>query len=89
MSVSVYNPARKLWQQTWVDDQGSYIALEGGYKDGNMILQTLRNPAAPKQVSRMVFKDIKKDSFLWNWEGSKDGGKTWTLNWQITYTRKS
>src|SRR5687767_7290411 len=29
-SWSVYNANTKQWQQTWVDNQGAYIALTGG-----------------------------------------------------------
>src|SRR5437868_4042146 len=35
-SWSVYMPGPKKWRQTWVDDSGSYIALEGGWADGKM-----------------------------------------------------
>ena len=87
MSVSVYDPNNKLWRQTWVDNQGSYIALTGKVEDGNMTLTTLSRPKAPNAFSRMVFKNVKPDSFDWNWEGSQDGGKTWKLNWHLHYTR--
>ena len=36
----------------------------------------------------MVFKNITHDEFDWSWEGSKDGGKTWTVVWPIHYKRK-
>jgi hypothetical protein len=87
-SVSVYNPKSKLWQQTWVDNQGSYIALSGEYKDGKMILTTLPRPKAPKTASRMIFHDIKPNSFTWDWESTADGGKTWKLAWRLNYVRK-
>jgi hypothetical protein len=37
---------------------------------------------------RMVFTNIKPDSFDWRWEASTDGGKTWQVNWPIHYKRK-
>ncbi len=86
-SHSVYDPAAKLWRQTWVDNQGSYIALTGKFAIGKMILQTIPNPLKPKTASRMVFKNIKKDSFDWNWESSVDAAKTWKLAWHLHYTR--
>ena len=87
MSVSVYSPAKKKWEQTWVDDQGSYFALSGEFKDGKMVLTTNPNPAAPKQFGRMTFHNITENSFTWDWEGTTDGGKTWSLNWQLLYKR--
>lgn len=87
-SWSVYSPQAKKWRQTWVDDAGGYIPLSGEFKDGKMILQTLTNPAKPENASRMVYYNITKDAFDWNWEATADGGKTWTLNWHVHYTRK-
>ena len=37
---------------------------------------------------RMVFKNIRSDSLDWSWERSTDGGKTWTVQWPIHYTRR-
>lgn len=88
-SWSVYNPKTKLWQQTWVDDQGEYIVLTGTYSDGKMTLTT--EPAmnnGVKIINRMVFHNITKDSFDWEWEATIDEGKTWKNNWHIHYQRK-
>jgi hypothetical protein len=37
---------------------------------------------------RMVWYNITRDRFDWNWERSNDGGVTWRVLWQIQYTRK-
>ena len=89
-SWSVYNTQTKLWQQTWVDNQGAYIVLTGGFKDGKMILQTepASQPDGSKKQSRMVFYNIAADSFIWDWEATTDDGKTWKNNWRIYYKRK-
>jgi len=84
MSVSVYTPATKMWRQTWVDDQGSYIALSGSFADGKMTLQTaLRQHSA----NRMVFSNITASEFDWDWEATTDDGKTWKPAWRLHYTR--
>jgi len=93
-SWSVYSANYKQWQQTWVDNQGGYIALTGGMAGDSMVLTTAeRNVAASispsgKIISRMVYFHIKPDSFDWSWEASTDGGKTWKQNWLIHYNRK-
>lgn len=84
-SFSVYNPQKKAWQQTWVDDSGGYIALTGSAENGKMTLATAPGPKGG--VSRMVFTNISSKSFDWNWEKSQDGGKTWTLQWHLHYVR--
>jgi hypothetical protein len=93
-SWSVYNANYKQWQQTWVDNQGGYIALTGGMVGDSMILSTAERTVpvkispSGKLVSRMVFYNIKKDSFDWSWQSSTDGGANWKTNWLIHYERK-
>lgn len=93
-SWSVYNNNYKQWQQTWVDNQGGYIALTGGMVGDSMILKTAERTVPTtisntgKMMSRMVYYNIKKESFDWSWQSSGDGGVTWKTNWLIHYKRK-
>jgi hypothetical protein len=93
-SWSVYNANSKKWQQTWVDNQGGYIALTGEMTGDSMILSTAERTvpttvsASGKIMSRMVYYNIKPNSFDWSWEASTDGGKSWKQNWLIHYRRK-
>jgi hypothetical protein len=89
-SVSVYVPRAGKWKQTWVDNQGSYLDFVGEFKDGQMTLwREATKPDGTKIMQRMVFKNIKSDSFDWSWEASQDGGKTWQVQWPIHYQRRS
>ncbi|MFZ7146239.1 MAG: hypothetical protein ACO1G6_12930 [Bacteroidota bacterium] len=89
-SWSMYNPVTKLWQQTWVDNQGSYFALTGKFENNEMLLftapQTLKKGGVG--YNKMRFYNISPDSFDWNWELTRDEGKTWNVVWSIRYTRK-
>lgn len=86
-SVSTFFVGTKKWRQTWVDNQGGYIDLEGGPgAAGSFVLTTLPQPGSLK-ANRMVFTDIKPNAFLWRWQGTQDG-KTWVDSWVIRYTRK-
>jgi hypothetical protein len=93
-SWSVYNTNYKLWQQTWVDNQGGYIALTGGMQGDSMVLITaertvpVKISSTGKLMNRMVYYNITKDAFDWDWESSTDGGRTWKSNWQLHYVRK-
>ncbi|MGN8226329.1 DUF1579 family protein [Gracilimonas sp. BCB1] len=88
-SVSVYNPQRQSWHQAWVDNQGGYIDLKGSVDGNQRIFQTAERPGPQGGtiINRMVFYDINKDSFTWDWESSQDGGESWSLNWRIFYQR--
>jgi hypothetical protein len=85
-SVSMYVAPEQIWRQTWVDNQGGYIELSGGPQaNGDFVLTTGRRPSG--RISRMVFTDIKPDSFTWRWQSSTDG-TAWSDAWVIHYTRK-
>lgn len=87
-SWSVYNRRTGQWKQTWVDNSGAYLDFQGERDGGKRIFK--RNGMSPQGqpiVQRMIFYDIQKDSFTWDWELSTDGGKTWKLQWRIHYRR--
>jgi hypothetical protein len=88
MSVSSYDAEQKMWCQTWVDSNGTYLDFTGTFNDGKMIL--LRDAIVKGEAckQRMVWYNIEASQFDWNWERSDDGGVTWRVLWQIKYTRK-
>lgn len=89
-SISVYNTTNKTWHQAWADNGGSYYDFEGALEGGKPIFRTKEKEVnGNKVIQRMIFYNIKHDSLTWDWELTKDGGKTWTLQWRIFYTRKT
>jgi hypothetical protein len=38
-SLNIYDASRKLWHQTWVDSTGTLLLLDGGVRDGRMMLE--------------------------------------------------
>lgn len=81
-SWSVFNPKTNKWNQTWIDDSGAYLTLEGGMEGEEFILTQTH----PNSIQRMRFTEIKKDSFVWLWETKKDDN--WTLAWRLDYHRE-
>jgi len=88
-SVSMFDLTAGKWKQTWVDNEGGYLDFIGEFKDGQMILQreAVRSDGT-KVLQRMVFKNIGPKELDWSWEASRDGGKTWQVQWPIHYKRK-
>lgn len=86
-SVSVYSPDLDLWQQTWVDQGGSYWHFVGRLVDGDPAFATPGPVDGHQLFKRMVFSGITADAFDWRWESSPDG-EQWTENWAIAYTRR-
>lgn len=88
LSNSVYNSNTNKWQQTWVDNGGGYLDFLGEWVKDRMILSRSFEKDDQTIFQRMIWYNITEDAFDWNWENSKDGGKTWDLNWKIKYTKK-
>ena len=88
MSLSIYNPKSKIWNQTWVDSGGSHFNFVGDIIDKNPAFKTkIVEKDGKKTQQRMIFKEIQKDSFIWIWEGTNDGGENWKTFWKINYKR--
>lgn len=83
-SWSVFDPKARRWRQTWVDDTGGYIVLEGEFRDGQMTLTTL--PQQGQRPKRMVFSKLMPDSFQWDWEVQMLDGE-WAATFICEYTR--
>ena len=86
-SFSAFNKNINQWQQTWIDNQGGYLDFTGGREGDKMILSRTAIDAAGKTFQqRMVWYNIKKDSFEWDWQKSTDG-ENWQTLWHINYQR--
>jgi hypothetical protein len=89
LSVSVYNPARDLWQQTWVDNTGNYWSFGGRFAEDRMVLGTTVERDGRAITLRMVWFNLQPDALDWHWERSDDGGQTWSVLWALRYTRRA
>ena len=89
-SVSIYQPALKQWRQNWVDSQGSYFDLVGGPVAGADHIFVFENKRTSETAPflRMIFQDVKPDSFTWRWQKRAKAGDGWVDSWVIRY-RKS
>ena len=93
-SLRKYNTQTNQWEQRWVDTTPGGFADWTGTWDAahrtftghpNRVLNadgTLKTKAA-----REVFYDITAEHFLWKYERTEDGGRTWEPVWTLDYTR--
>jgi len=89
-SVSVYRPGLKQWRQVWVDNQGGYFDLVGGPVSGEDHVFVFENKrvAETQAYQRMIWQDVKKDSFIWRWQRKAKAEDAWSDSWVIHYRRK-
>ncbi len=92
-SLNVYDAERRRWHQTWVDDKGLVLLLEGEWRGGRMVLEGER-PAPSEGASRTT-----RERISWTpqaggrvrqlWESSSDAGRTWQVVFDGIYGRRT
>ena len=71
-SFSTLDRQSGLWKQTWIDNQGAYLDFIGNQEgDAKIFERSFTNKAGENIRQRMVFRNIKKDGFDWDWQSSK------------------
>ncbi len=88
-SINLYNQYKGYWQQTWVDDQGDVTEfVDGVYKDGVMRFRAETRGRDGKVLQRRLsFTKLAPGKVRQYSEQSSDGGKTWSTEYDLTYTK--
>ena len=87
-SLNIYDASRKVWHQTWVDNGGMLLALEGGPVDGKMVMEgQTANAGAAATRHRITWSPNPDGSVRQLWESTDAAGK-WTVAFDGRYTRK-
>ncbi len=90
-SISVYDAPNRRWHQTWVDDTGGLLQLDGEFRDGVMVLIGRRPSVRDRGsavVHRIAWTVTSPDHVLQRWEVSKNEGRTWSTFFEGTYVRR-
>jgi hypothetical protein len=85
-SYNIFNAELDRWEQFWVDNQGGVIHFLGSLSEGIMDFRTEAIPGKAL-VRHLRFYNLGADRVRQLSEGSEDGGKTWTVEYDFTYNR--
>lgn len=91
-SLNMYDASRGVWHQTWTDNGGLLLLLEGGYEDGSMIMQgETVGPGGATVLNRITWSRVNgdPDRVRQHWESSTDDGATWATGFDGLYIRQS
>jgi len=85
-SLRHYAPEKKKWvlHLDWPNEkESSFSSLEGSFRHcrGEFFA------SEKNKISRYTFCDITPESLRWDDAYSKDGGKTWTFDWIMEFSR--
>lgn len=83
-SLNFYDAQREQWHQTWVDDRGGSLALDGTFTDGKMVLTGMQQ----KTLNRITWTPLLSGQVRQVWEASTDEGKSWSVAFDGLYTRR-
>ena len=87
-SLNMFDAPRKVWHQTWVDDSGVLLVLEGRVIDGRMVLEgQAPAPEGHTIKHRITWTPNADGSVRQLWE-STDAKGAWTIAFDGAYTKK-
>lgn len=87
-SFNVYDEPRKVWHQTWVDSGGLLLVLEGGLRDGKMVLEGQTVGTDQKTTKHRIAWSANPDGTVRQlWESTAANGE-WTVAFDGKYIRK-
>ena len=88
-SLSSYDAPAGRWTQTFVDDLGMVLVLDGEFRDGKMVLSGRRSASrGSSMLNRITWQKMDGERIRQRWEQSSDEGKNWTLLFEGIYSRK-
>jgi len=88
-SLNGWDASRQRWHQTWVDNSGTLLSLDGGLVDGRMVLTGPGlGPKGEAVTNRISWEKLPDGRVRQTWTVSSDGGATWTTAFDGTYTKR-
>jgi hypothetical protein len=88
-SYNMYDRTTGRWHQTWVDNGGLLLLLDGALRNGSMVLSGMStNAQGQPVVNRITWTAFTADSVRQLWEISADQGATWTVSFDGRYVRR-
>ena len=91
-SFNIFDAARGVWHQSWVDNGGLLLQLDGGLDGGKMILQGPGVGQGGAAVINRITWSVEggdPDHVRQLWETFADDGKTWSVGFDGHYMREA
>ncbi len=85
-SFNIYDRTTRQWHQTWVDNTGLLLQLDGGVVDGKMVLRGEGVGQTGAVIHRITWEPVAQEHVRQLWETSADNGATWTIAFDGRYS---
>ena len=87
-SLNTYDASRKAWHQTWVDNGGTLLLLDGGLVDGKMVLEGATTGSDGIVTKHRITWTPNPDGTVRQFWESTDPAGAWTVAFDGLYRRK-
>lgn len=89
-SMNLFNTEQGYWQQTWVDAKGGVTEFRNGrYENGVMrFTAESKGPQGEPVLQKLAFFNLEPGKVRQLGETSGDGGKTWTVSYDLIYVKR-
>ncbi len=87
-SLSAFDAGSRSWHQTFADDQGTLLILDGEMREGRLVLLGTKQSGKQRTLNRLSWQSTAADKLRQRWEISQDEGKNWSLLFEGLYTRR-
>jgi hypothetical protein len=88
-SYNAYDRQSGRWHQTWVDNRGLVLRLDGSFADGKMVLSgDTRDSSGARVLNRITWQQTAPGAVRQLWETSRDGGRTWSVAFDGRYRKR-
>jgi tetratricopeptide (TPR) repeat protein len=87
-SLNAFNRVTKEWEQFWVDSSGQITHFKGVFHDDGNLYYEAYDLANGLKVRMTFFKQGPNQVRQFG-QQSADGGRTWTVRYDLTYIRKN
>lgn len=87
-SLNAWDASQRVWRQFWVGADGVVLRLQGGLRDGAMVMEgELPRAEGGVQRQRITWTPADDGSVTQRWETSDDGGASWQVTFLGVYRR--
>lgn len=88
-SYNLYDRSSGRWHQTWVDNSGLLLQLDGGLVEERMILEgATADGDGDETLNRITWSPEDDGTVRQRWEVSEDGGETWSIVFDGRYVER-
>jgi hypothetical protein len=90
MGLRLLDVKQAQWSDFWVNATSGELGapgLRGSFESGAGIFEEASEEGGKPVLYRSVWDRITTTSCRWQQGASRDGGKTWALDWSMDWTR--